>query len=274
MRQQNVETSLGSIAVADAGQGDLALVFIHGNSGSSAIFGNQLESDLGKDYRLVAVDLPGHGQSGNAPVPEKTYSLPGYAAVVRQVAAQLDLERIVVVGQSLGGHVALEAAIGNPKILGLFLSGAFPTPGDPTRLSHGFTDNPGLAVGMKETLDNDDVVIFSQNHVDENFAACPPFVFDDIRRTDPLARRCFFESVFRKDYADAEAFVRTDPRPLALIYGAHDKLINTDHAASRGYRNLWRNAIQFVENAAHTPAWEAPAEFDALLRAFLSDLRA
>ena len=46
------------------------IVLIHGNSASSRVWQKQLEGPLGRKYRLIAIDLPGHGDSAPAPHPE------------------------------------------------------------------------------------------------------------------------------------------------------------------------------------------------------------
>jgi hypothetical protein len=56
-------------------------VLIHGNSSSSRAFSRQLDGPMGKRFRLVAVDLPGHGASDDAKDPG-AYSLPGHARAI------------------------------------------------------------------------------------------------------------------------------------------------------------------------------------------------
>ena len=62
------------------------IVLIHGNSSSSRVWSKQLEGSLGKKYRLIAIDLPGHGDSAPAPDPEKDYSAAGYSACIAAIA--------------------------------------------------------------------------------------------------------------------------------------------------------------------------------------------
>ena len=108
MKTQKIEAPNGAIAVhQSAGQGP-PVVLIHGNSSSSRAFSRQLEG-LGSRVRLVAVDLPGHGESDDAKDPS-AYSLPGHARAVRAVVEALDLHEARFVGWSLGGHVTLEMA--------------------------------------------------------------------------------------------------------------------------------------------------------------------
>ena len=69
MKTHMIETPHGRIAAHEsAGQGPAA-VLIHGNSSSSRAFSKQLDGPLGTRFRLVALDLPGHGASDDAEGP-------------------------------------------------------------------------------------------------------------------------------------------------------------------------------------------------------------
>ena len=88
------------------GSGDTALLFIHGGLADRGFWAPQL-SGLTDRYRVVAIDLAGHGTSGRD---RKAWTIPAFAEDVRAVALGLDLRRVVLIGNSLGGPVALEAA--------------------------------------------------------------------------------------------------------------------------------------------------------------------
>ena len=64
-------------------------------------------SALAERYRVVAIDLGGHGASGRN---RRAWTIPAFAEDVRAVAQALEVRRAVLVGNSLGGPVALEAA--------------------------------------------------------------------------------------------------------------------------------------------------------------------
>ena len=94
------------IAYADQGRAAPAIVFIHGGLADRSFWAPQFAA-LAGEYRLVAPDLAGHGASGSN---RTAWTIGAWAADVRAVADALDLRRIVLVGNSLGGAVALEAA--------------------------------------------------------------------------------------------------------------------------------------------------------------------
>jgi pimeloyl-ACP methyl ester carboxylesterase len=71
MRTRKIDTPNGALAVQEsAGQGP-PVVLIHGNSSSSRVFSRQLDGPLGQRFRLIAVDLPGHGASDDAKDPSR-----------------------------------------------------------------------------------------------------------------------------------------------------------------------------------------------------------
>src|ERR1700746_553032 len=103
-----------------------SILLVHGNSSSSRIWQKQLQGPLGRKYRLVAIDLPGHGASSPPPNPEQDYSGYGYSACIVAVARELGLKETVVVGWSLGGHAVLNAAASLPTAAGLAVFGKPP----------------------------------------------------------------------------------------------------------------------------------------------------
>ena len=93
------------IAYDVRGAGEPALVFVHCWAGDRDFWREQLD-EFASDYRVVALDLGGHGESDAHASP----SLAVLAGDVTAVVDQLALERFVLIGHSLGGPVSLAAA--------------------------------------------------------------------------------------------------------------------------------------------------------------------
>jgi pimeloyl-ACP methyl ester carboxylesterase len=91
------------VAYREAGVGE-ALLLIHGMAGSSATWRAVLPQ-LSTKYRVVAPDLLGHGESAK---PRGDYSLGAFAVWLRDLLDELGITRATVVGQSLGGGVAMQ----------------------------------------------------------------------------------------------------------------------------------------------------------------------
>src|SRR5258708_25210544 len=87
-------------------QGDTALVFLHGWCGDREYWENQVEV-FAADYRVVALDQAGHGESGKG---RKAWTADGLAGDVEAAGEALGLKRVILVGHSMGGAGALLAA--------------------------------------------------------------------------------------------------------------------------------------------------------------------
>ncbi|MER7456378.1 alpha/beta fold hydrolase [Micromonospora sp. NPDC126480] len=94
--------------------GGRPLVLLHGGFGSTEMFG-PLRPALAARRQVVAVDLQGHGRTPDVDRPLRYESL---ADDVAALAAHLDLAEVDVLGYSLGGGVALRAAIQHPGLVG------------------------------------------------------------------------------------------------------------------------------------------------------------
>jgi pimeloyl-ACP methyl ester carboxylesterase len=125
-----LHTSHGLIWIDQSGRGQVPVLLIHGNSSCLEVFRYQLDSPVTRRNRLIAFDLPGHGRSGNAVDPARTYTLPGFADVSREILSLLAIEEAVVFGWSLGGHVALDMMPEFSGAKGLVLVGTPPVAPD------------------------------------------------------------------------------------------------------------------------------------------------
>jgi pimeloyl-ACP methyl ester carboxylesterase len=116
-REGRVRSADGvEIAYVARGAGATALVLIHGGMADHTFWHNQLDG-LSDRFQVVALDLGGHGESGRN---RAVWSIPAWAQDVRAVVDALHLRRVVLVGNSLGGPVALEAAALLPgRVLGV-----------------------------------------------------------------------------------------------------------------------------------------------------------
>lgn len=88
------------------GKGEPALVFVHCGNCRKEIWTETLEA-FAPTHRVVAMDLPGHGRSGAG---RQAWSLGALGADVAALVERLKLRRVILVGNSLGGPVCLEAA--------------------------------------------------------------------------------------------------------------------------------------------------------------------
>lgn len=96
----------------DQGRADApAIVLLHGSNASLQTW-EPLVKRLGGTYRIVTLDLPGHGLTGGTP--DKDYGADGMIAAVDVVAAKLRLDHFILGGNSMGGWVAWRYAVDRP----------------------------------------------------------------------------------------------------------------------------------------------------------------
>lgn len=98
------------VAYQDEGTGSDALLLIHGMAGSSQAWRSVIPP-LSRRYRVVAPDLLGHGQSAK---PRGDYSLGAFAVWLRDLLDELGISRATIIGQSLGGGVAMQLVYQHP----------------------------------------------------------------------------------------------------------------------------------------------------------------
>lgn len=240
---------------------------VHGNSASSRVFQPQLDSELGAKHRLVAIDLPGHGESSNAG-DLAAYSLPGYAEVIVQAAQQLGMEHAVFVGWSLGGHILLEAIPHLPKAAGFVIYGTPPL-AFPPDMAQAFLPNPAMAAAFQPTLSDAEADGFTLACFKSGTAEIPTIFHEDIRRTDGQARVGLAASIRPEGYLDEVIAIGQMSAPLAVLHGELEQLVNAAYIQGLNMPTLWRGAIQIVPGAGHATNWEQPEAFNALLEAFI-----
>jgi len=109
--------------VRDQGKQDgPVMVLIHGDNGSLHSW-EPWVAELGDRYRMITMDLPGHGITG--PVPDENYSRQAMSRFVRELTSQLKIDKFILIGISLGGSVALQYALEHrEQVQGLVLIGA------------------------------------------------------------------------------------------------------------------------------------------------------
>jgi pimeloyl-ACP methyl ester carboxylesterase len=268
MPQFQVKTAAGRISGRLSSGSRTPLLLIHGNSMSSAAFDDLIASPLGRSYRLIAVDLPGHGGSDNAANPESTYTLPGYADAMLDVLFALDAPGAAVLGWSLGGHIAFEMMSKSTSIAGAMAVSAPPVSPGPSALA-GFNMTEDTVLYMTEELDE-----AAQRRLADVSAgaAAPRFAYQAVARTDGRARPIVVHTMLGGVGSDPAPLFHDGERPIALVVGEHETGISGDFMNGVRGPALWRGEVQTIKGAGHAPFLDAPSEFNALLLDFLRDV--
>jgi pimeloyl-ACP methyl ester carboxylesterase len=245
------------------------ILLIHGNSSSSRIWQKQLQGPLGAKYRLIAIDLPGHGASLPAPNPEQDYSGPGYSACVAAVARELGLKGAAVVGWSLGGHAVLNAATSLPMAAGLMIFGTPPL----SKMPDGFSGFKGLSATAFTPAPSDaEIDEWLKSAFAPGYAPIPSFIAADFRNTDGNARGYLGASVQAGRFADEVEIVRNLKIPLAIVQGGEEQIVDLGYLQRLPAPTLWRGQVQVIEGAGHAAQWEEAEAFDKIVDEFASSL--
>ncbi len=122
-----------TVHLRDTGPRDApAMILVHGSNASLHAW-QPWADRLGKRYRMIRFDLPGHGLTGASP--SGSYSTAAFVDVVERVRAKLGVDRFILAGNSMGGGVAWHYALAHPeRVSGLILvdSVGQPEPGSQT----------------------------------------------------------------------------------------------------------------------------------------------
>jgi pimeloyl-ACP methyl ester carboxylesterase len=252
------------IAYSDEGCGR-PLVLLHGLMADSGFFDRQRA--LAGDFRVVAVDLRGHGRSPAGPVPPTIRRL---AEDVTGLAGDLRLEGAIGVGWSLGAAVLWRVLAGpaSPKFAGSVVVDMTP------RVLNDRDWDLGLS---RETCEarsqaiRDDFPAFA--------AAAGQAIFADpgpeadraagaFAANDPAAIGALWESLVEEDFRPLLPTIR---QPTLVVHGAHSHLYDAETAGHLVDALPTARAVAF-ERSGHAPHLEQHELFNATLREFAASL--
>lgn len=107
------------IAYIDEGEGDKTLLLVHGLASNAGFWRYNIDA-LARDYRVIAIDLPGYGKSAKGNFP---YGMAWWAEQIHHFIAEMQLENVVYVGHSMGGQIGITLSLNHPEAInGLVLA--------------------------------------------------------------------------------------------------------------------------------------------------------
>lgn len=231
-----------------AGSGEPALVLIHGGLCDRSYWAAQVEG-LADACRVIALDLPGHGESGTG---RHQWTIESFGEDVAQVVCASGARKVVLAGHSMGGPVAIEAArrLG-PAVAGVVVLDMLHQPdAKPSPLPPGMGPDEMKAIMRRGMfLPGSDPAL--QDRVLDAMFAVPPQVAGAMRRAlgayDALAG-------LRAVAGIPVTLILSELRPIDTGQ------IRALHPGAR---------VLVVKGAGHFLMMEAPATLNALLRAEL-----
>lgn len=248
-----------SIVYSAAGAGEPALVFVHAGLANRSFWNAQLLA-FAPRCQVIAVDLPGHGESGRDRV---KWGVPEFGG---DVAAVMEAEKVraaILVGNSLGGPVAVEAALLRPRdVLAVI--------GVDTFQRVNYTVPPKHARQRADMFRDDFAGSVEQMLTTLFHPDADPALVADVRRQMLHMPVAVVHAMFLSMGAyDLGATVRRLRPPLRAING---DLYPTEVEAVREVKRDFDVVV--MPHAGHFPMLERPTEFDAHLSELVGALAA
>jgi pimeloyl-ACP methyl ester carboxylesterase len=253
------------LRVAEAGQGP-ALILVHGLTASHAIWELTLAAFADR-WRVIAPDLPGHGESDK---PDAPYTIDFFAGMVRSLARELGVREAVLAGSSLGGQVVLEVAAWYPTFARALIlaapavgySAAMRPVGQALRM---LTGPRVLRASLTQLFqqnfhDRTRIGHVTRRRILEERLAAPDF---------PAFARAVARSLGGVLTADAQPLERVT-QPVLVVWGREDRLVPLARS-ERLLRRLPQARLHVLEQCGHLPMLEQPAAFNRAAEGFLRE---
>lgn len=252
------------IAYVDEGAGPATLLFIHGLGSNLKAWTKNIDS-LSAQYRCIAIDLPGYGRSS---LREYPYDMLFFAHTVRRFMDTLQLERVNLVGHSMGGQVATHVVLADERsIVGLILiaPAGFETF---TEQESQWLQSVYTAELIKATPEEQIVKNFEINFYDMPDDA--RFMIEDrlqMRQTAAYDQYCNMIPQCVKGMLEQAVFDRLPEieLPTLVVFGEDDRLIpnrllhpalTTATVAKSGAERLGQHTLKMIPEAGHFVQWE------------------
>ena len=265
-----------TFSYCDSGSGP-ALLFIHGILGSQRQWAHLVDR-LDEDHRVIVPDLFGHGESAK---PMGDYSLGAHAATLRDLLDRLEIDRVTLVGHSLGGGIALVFSYLFPERverLVLVSSGGLGREVSPLLRSATLPGAeyvlPVIASGwMRDRLASagralQKVGVNPGSDITQVWEGFTSLGDADTRRAFLATTRAVIDpggqSVTAHDYLPEAA-----PIPTLVVWGTKDRMIPAWHAAS-ATTSIPQCRVELFQGAGHFPHLDDPDRFADIVRDFVT----
>ena len=247
-----------NISFDNQGAGEPTLVFIHGWTNNKTIWDAQM-SLFSKKYNVVAVDLAGSGLSGNN---RDQWTIPAFSEDVVAVINKLDLDKIVLVGFSMGAPVAMETAKKDPnKVIGIVIVDSFHnvemkyTP----EIIH-YMDSIFMGVATDPTMEK--LQSFFRNNKEASFER----ILSMLNDSDRTGWRESLHNAFRWENDELIPSLDQIKAPIIAINSDQQP---TNIETFKKYVPSFKAHI--IPDVGHLVMWDAPEEFNRLLEESIND---
>ena len=248
------------------GQGtDTPVLLLHGLGGSADSIATLVPSLLPLSARVVLLELPGHGRSPQppeGPLPAREYGKVVVAAVDRMYA---DFGKVVVIGNSLGGALALYSAHERPDkvagVVGLNPAGADLSDEALSVLPESFADERLGAARMARLLFHRTPWLFW-------------LVARDFARnwSSPTVQRILDDARHDRDRSLGMDVLSEIRAPVLILWGEKDRLLPAT-SAEDFRKHIPGAQVELIPNCGHLPQLERPAYTRRRVREFVEKLK-
>jgi len=242
------------------------LVLLHGYLESAEVW-EPLTERLRGDFRVIAVDLPGHGDSG---VGGETHTMEFMAGAVRAVLSDAGEKRVLMIGHSLGGYVALAFAEMFPELLaGYVLFASHPHADTPEAVAKRNREIAVVKAGKKNIMYPGNVsMMFAEKNLRSMAGA--------LRRSKRIASRNSGEGIIAMlngmiARPSRQSLVESGKIPLLWILGRHDLYFSPERAI-RDTRLPQNAEVEILENSGHLGFIEETEKSAELITGFAGKL--
>ncbi len=275
--QLDVEAGDVTLSTYVVGEGPPVLA-LHGLGGTK-ISMLPIVPALAPYHRLIIPDLPGHGAS-DKPVSTE-YTPRNYARTVRRLMDALEIDRAIVIGNSLGGRVALELAVRSPDRVRALALLAPAVPGFRVRYVLGFTRIIPTELGAVPFPLREKWMKVAIRRLMGDPSKLPDAGYDGaaeefirIYRT-PEARMAFFDSLRHLLTESPRPFwarMRHVRVPVQIVWGTADRLVPV-RLAPKLAAELPDAELLVLPRVGHVPQFEATEATNAALTRFIAGLK-
>lgn len=237
-----------------AGEGDTALVFVHCWSCDRSFWDGQF-NHFASEYRVVRLDLVGHGESGKG---RRGNTMAKYGSDVANTVEELGLTRVILIGHSMGGPVVVDAA----KLLGDRVIGVIGV--DTFYTSFVYPKDDADIAAFVKPFETDFSAALTQM-VQTMFApeASPALKDRVIAVMNRADRRTAVESMY-------DVFYWSRDKGTAALAALGGRLRNINGDPS-GEAQPLNSSVTLVKGAGHFPHMEQRAAFNAELKRIVRD---
>ena len=265
------------LSYVDSGSGAVVL-FIHGILGSQRQWAHLLDT-IDDDHRVVAPDLFGHGDSAK---PTGDYSLSSHAATLRDLLDHLGVERVTLVGHSLGGGIAMQFLYLFPERVERLVLVASGGLGREVSLLLRSATIPGAqqvlgVAASAPVLEKVEALGRRAQKVGWRPGADIGAIWHGFTSLgDRESRRAFLATtravidIGGQSISAHDHLADVAPVPTLVVWGSKDRMIPAWHALN-AQRALPDCQVELFEGAGHFPHLDDPDRFAHVIRDFITD---